>query len=368
MRGNSKHNLTRVFEEIFENHPELRLPSKTPDWFREDILNEIWLQPNEFSDFQKIISEIWQIHDEVYEVLPIKEENANAPTDLLAYYLSFRNQPNKIWGIHFNLAQCFTFNSIISKLAHAQPFDTFQAVMYYILQHEKNHYEIDLATLHIECFFRTSFYSQFPNPCLDEEALGDARGVSVPQAKKFREILIQSRANSGLLGYQDLGKYLSLSKQRNLFDEIINSNVGIPAYTSKSKLSHQFMSPKGVFSSKNIPLYFHWTPSQQTIRQTTGVEHESNFVVLSIIESEEFQRKHLPTLKKDKVLQKKYESAKKKILIDSKSKGIRLKKWHSGKNLIEARIDRGYRMILREVDAGNYEIVYAGNHIDGKGF
>ena len=125
------------------------------------------------------------------------------------------------------------------------------------MQHEINHYEVDLGIFFLETHSGQRGYHFRKTPVLLEEALGNARGVCHPKVKKFKAVITNRYARSGLPGYGDLKKYMTPKKQREAFNELLFDCIK-PA-KPVAPLGHEFMKPGAPFAASGIPIYFHIT-------------------------------------------------------------------------------------------------------------
>ena len=257
--------LTRLFMEQSELFPHLFLDAEAWRTARPIDFPEKQL---EMVEFDQALERIFQIWDEVGESLAQEAENkpfydsdgveVNG-VDLLAYYVTFRSiradRENQNWGIHFNLKEFFAFVRRVAKSANKPAREALSACYFFVLHHEINHYEIDLGTFFLEAHSGRSGYLTRQVPVEVEEALGSGRGVTRPEVKEFKDVIVYRYESTSLRGYRDLGKYLTRKRQESAFNEILFQNV--PSAKKNFPLAHQFMKPRSPFNSKNIPIYLH---------------------------------------------------------------------------------------------------------------
>lgn len=362
--------LTKLFQNLLENHVELRENGREPDWFDENREQEVWVQPIPNKASLDFLIELWNqanadlgSDDEFrsfYDHDGVETQGVNE----LAYYRTFRSiikgNPTQDWGIHFNVGNFFAFVRRIAKSAGVEGLEVLPACYHFVLQHEVNHYEVDLGIFFLEAhsgkrgyFIRTS-----PNPL--EEALGNGRGASHPKVKKYKKFIVHRYAHSSLPGYNQLEAYLTPKRQRDAFNEILFGCIS-PATAQEVPLAHEFMKPGQPFSPSNIPVFFHIGIGGAISKPSAPQNFQ--YVVKAITYSESGEREVAKLTKKDAQLREKIELAQKKILENPNANGNRLRKFHGSKGMIEARVDGGMRFLMQDRGNGNYEVIHVGKDL-----
>jgi len=371
--------LTKLFIELLESHTSLQEPGREPVWFTENRENQTWTEEVESKVALEKILDLWDKANEVIgsddEAHPfydrdgvetedrLRDEGAAQGVDVLAYYRTFRSiNKSKIeqdWGIHFNLGNFFAFVRRVAVSAGADPKIALPACYHFVLHHEINHYEVDLGIFFLESHSGQRQYFNRPYPNELEEALGSGRGVSHPNVKQFKRFILHRYEHSSLPGYRDLGSYLTLKKQNDAYNKILFDCV-MPA-TPAVPFGHEFMKPGEPFSSKRVPIFLHIGNHVPKAKSESSFTFQ--YVISSITYSDSAKRDLDKLSKKNGLLHKKIKDAERKIIANPGANGNRLRKFQGAKDLIEARVDRGYRMLLRDKGDGAYELLHLGNDL-----
>lgn len=361
--------LTKLFLELLEFHVSLQEPGPEPEWFIENKENQIWTEEVESKDALDKIVSLWDeanegigSHDEFHPFYD-RDGVETESVDVLAYYRTFRSinkgRYSQDWGIHFNLGNFFAFVRRIAASAGVPPQEALPACYHFVLQHEINHYEVDLGIFFLESHSGQRQYFARPLPDELEEALGSGRGVSHPKVKDFKKFIIHRYEHTSLAGYKDLASYLTPKKQNDAFNKILFDCVK-PA-TPVVPLGHEFIKPGEPFSAKRVPIYLHIGNSVAQAKSPSSQVFQ--YVVSAITYSKSAEKDLEKISKKNGALLSKVKEAERKIIENPNAHGNRLRKFQGSKDLIEARIDRGYRMLLRDKGDGIYELLHVGNDL-----
>ena len=361
--------ITREFIKILEFHVSLQEHGREPSWFVENRENDIWTEETDNKEALEKLLTLWKEaneeigsrdeFDSFYDHDGIEAEGV----DVLAYYKTFRSinkgKTTQDWGIHFNVGSFFAFVRRIAASAGVNPQEVLPGCYHFVLQHEINHYEVDLGIFFLETYSGQRRYFTRPLPDDLEEALGNGRGASNPKVKQVKKFIIHRYEKSSLSGYRDLSSYLTAASQKEAFNKILLDCVKGAAHAIP--LTHEFMNPGGPFSSKKVPVFLHignHIPNSKPPKDFTF-----QYVVSSITYSESAKRDLEKLSRKNGQLLKKIKDAERKIIENPDANGNRLRKFHGAKDVIEARVDRGYRMLLRDKGNGVYELLHLGNDL-----
>jgi hypothetical protein len=357
--------------EILEFHPPLWQEGYEPDWRGQNRINEAWIEAIPSKECPEFIERLWiEANEDFGSVEEFRSfyDNDGVETDAIeeaiAYYSTFRSINKGLliqdWGIHFNIGGFFAFVRRIASSAGKPGLEVLDACYHFVLQHEINHYEVDLGIFFLEVHSGQRNYFLRPTPNLLEEALGNGRGASNPKVKKIKKIVVDRYANSSLAGYNELEKYLTPKRQAEAFNEILFESVK-PAHPKGFPLAHEFMKPGKPFSSNKVPIYFHI--SSGGIVAKAASTQNFNYVVNKITYSESGRRDIEKLVKKNSQIQTRIEKAERKIIENPNAHGNRLRKFQGSKGMIEARIDQGFRMLLQDRGQGTYEVIHVGNDL-----
>lgn len=361
------HALTRLFLNLLDSHGNFENIEKEPEWLSLSREHDVWAEEVPSKLGLEFLTELWNEanqdlgSDDEFRSFYDSNKVETDGVEVLAYYRTFRSINKGFhahdWGIHFNVSNFFAFVRRISESAGVEGLEVLPACYHFVFQHEVNHYEVDLGIFFLEKNSGKFEYFNMSRPNELEEALGNGRGVTHVKVKKYKKYIVDRYAYSSLPGYNKLRDYMTPQRQKDAYNKILFDCLS--AFTDQRiPLAHEFMKPGKPFSSSQIPIYFHIGVGGVISKSSTT--QYLNFVVNTITISGSGARDIAKLTKRNAQLREKIDKTLIKIIENPNSNGNRLRKFHSSKGMIEARIDDGMRLLLQDRGEGAYEVIHIG--------
>ena len=352
--------------EMFKHKTESKFGK---EWLNEEEKSQNWFEPVESNSVMSRLEELlddFQAMSEVplerFELGPDEIEVEINDPDTIAYYESFRKAANigmhNEWGIYLNLFEFFSFNRRIAKISSTREIDSLLHVWRFIHHHEMNHYEIDLAVLLFEIATGNRYYDLCLKN-LPEEGLGNGRGVSESKIlNPWKNTIINRYEWGNLQGYKEIRRYLSLKNRKEGFEKVLEIYLGLkplklPGY------ANLLMNPKTPYRSEKIPIIIVNNLLQRSGRfsgSQSTVFLNSAFTILAITESPKAQKRYEKLCKRDPQMASQYKKKIQQYVTAPDLPGHRIRAFQGAKNLIEARVDGGFRVLLLDKGNGQWEV------------
>jgi len=367
-----KNKVTSEIIKILNQHAMFKHKNESKfgkQWLNEEEKKQNWFEPVDSNSVMSRLEELLDVFQQISEVQLHSfeldrdeiEAEINDP-DTIAYYESFRKAANigmhNEWGIYINLYEFFSFNRRIAKISQTSEIDSLLHVWKFIYHHEMNHYEIDLAVLLFEITTGNRYYDLCLTN-LPEEGLGNGRGVIESKIlNPWKSVIINRYDWGNLQGYNDIKKYLSLKSRKEGFEKVLEIYLGLkpfelPGYT------HLLMNPKGAYRSKKIPIIFVNNLLQRSEKLSESLSARflnSSFTILAITESPKAKKRYEKLCKRDPQMASQYRKKIQQYVTAPDLPGHRIRAFQGAKNLIEARVDGGFRVLLRDKGNGQWEV------------